>query len=248
MKFKGKKINWLALIRNVLLFTVIAAVLYGLFGPINPADYKNVTVKTNPVFTGGILEYESSTCRYVGENVRTDVIRKLVSTTDETLTPVTLTTDTISNPQGCKENVPRKVLIPANTPVGCYRLQINGLYYVFPIRMPISRDMSSQEFCIEQQPIDAQIRDLEEQLQNLQQQQGNAPNSSSGSVSSSGNGVSQTPQPSSGSGGNTSNNTTNNVTNNNDDGSTDNDDGALEQTGSGASGVVCGITFGLLCL
>ena len=147
-----------------------------LFGPINPAVFKALSVPAHQTFqSGSAITYTASACRYVDINVQTTVIRSLTPVTQPTLQPLPLSTDTTSGTTGC-HTVRRQVIIPAATPAGCYRLTIKAIYQVAFYRAPIAREINSNTFCVtvpstSQQitTLQAQVNALESALQALQQ-------------------------------------------------------------------------------
>lgn len=190
---------------NLFMVIVLAClVAYPLFAPIVPAVYnKPVVEDTSELFSGHTLTYKIHTCRRVSDGVLTTVTRKLVSTSDKNLTPITLGTDTFTNTPKCQDST-KTLIIPYSTPAGTYQLQVSGVYSVIPLRKPITVTATSDSFRVEaatttqdiQALIDANTQ-LEQTLQELAQKSGTVvfPSNTTNST--------------------TNNSTTNNTTNNN---------------------------------
>lgn len=130
-----------------LVLVMVAVTAYALFAPIVPAKYSKPIINEQNIVAGKTLNYSIHTCRYVGEAVVTTVTRKLVSTTDKQLTPIVLSTDTLTNERRCLD-VTRTLIVPSDTPSGEYQLVVQGIYEVLPLRAPITVTATSDSFIV----------------------------------------------------------------------------------------------------
>jgi hypothetical protein len=155
-------------LKRLLMLILAVMIVYILIGPLNPAEFTSLTIKTENVYAGGKLTYVIKGCRHVGEGVRTDVLRSLIDSSDKTLTPVILSSDNLTGKEGCYTNT-RSVIVPIDTPLGCYTLRIQAIYSMIAIRQAVPREISSKEkICIQELPIDNRIEQLQQQIQELQ--------------------------------------------------------------------------------
>ncbi len=227
MKDKMKKLITIPHLNFALIAIIFGVVMYSLFAPTVPATYDKPMIQdASNIRAGQALTYKIHTCRFVGESVRTDITRQLVSTTNPELTPINLSTDTVSNPSGCRDTT-KTVIVPFSTPTGTYQLVIKGIYSTVPLRQPIVVSATSDSFNL----LPADDTALEAALELLRQ--GGTPNGTPVEGSDS---TSTTPKTQ-------SNNTTNNsTTNNNSNNSSSNNNGQ----GSGSAPAPTGLIPGLL--
>lgn len=208
-KPKWRKIFSVAHLNLFLVLLLIGFSAYTLFAPIVPAKYSRPVIKNaNEVVAGKVLTYTMESCRYVGDAVVTTVTRKLVSTTDKSLVPITLSADTVTNPARCL-NLERSVVVPFGAPAGNYQLVITGVYQVIPLRKPITVQASSDSFNL-REPSEEDVK-LYNQLQISPTVGGSSstdPKQYSNSGGSSAPNTQNSQQP-------VTNNTTNNTTTNN---------------------------------
>jgi len=210
MKDKLKNVITVPHLNFALLAVLIAFLAYTLFAPIVPAVYDEPIIQdVANLQAGRTMTYTLHSCRYVGDGAVTTVTRKLVSTTDKTLQPINLSTDTFTSEAKCQD-VKKTLIVPYSTPAGTYQLFITGVYQVIPLRKAITVTATSDSFdlkgSIPAQDIEALIQaniELQEQIRARTETtpSTNKPVEGSSSQQSTG--------------GNTTNNTTTNNTTNN---------------------------------
>lgn len=164
-------------IRNVnvaVVLFILAFMSYILFAPLTPATYKKITVhNTSSLESGGTLTYSLERCRYVTENVPTQVIRNLIATDSKGVPlkntfSISLSSDLSATPRSCG-TTSRTVLLPSNIPAGYYRLKIIAIYTIIPIRRPSVVSITSSPFKVKPPAISEQVQSLNQQLDLLRQ-------------------------------------------------------------------------------
>lgn len=238
-----KRTFTIAKLNLFMLIMLIGFTLFSLFAPIVPAKYSRPLIQNSDnVIAGKIMNYTMQSCRYVGEGVVTTITRKLVSTSNPDLLPITLTSDTVTNPARCLD-VKRSVLIPFSTPKGEYQLVITGVYQVIPLRKPITVQSTSDSFGVKE-PTKEDVEMLE-RLQSNPDSVGGSSSTDPKQISNSGASSAQnstsgsTPKSNQST---TNNTTTNNTTNNN---TTNNNGSESEEEPGLIQRIINGLPLGL---
>lgn len=172
----ASKLKAILTIRNlnfIVLIFISFILLFVLFVPLHPVKINSLTIENKDNITSaGALTYRLDRCRYVSENVPTQVIRNLVAVDKNgkeitSTSPISLNADFVANPRGCTVEV-RSVLLPSNTPVGYYKLKLISIYTILPIRKPAEVTSYSDVFYVKPLSLGAQVQALEQELQTFQ--------------------------------------------------------------------------------
>mgnify|MGYP001611533854 CR=1 FL=1 len=168
MKEKLKKIITIPRLNLLMVLIIFGFTAYTMFVPLNPATYdKPVVQDVNNIRAGKQFTYTLHSCRRVGESVVTTVTRKLVSVSNSSLAPITLTSDTLTNKVGCIDSR-RSLVIPYSTPEGKYQLVISGVYQIIPLRAPVTVTATSDPFNVKKANTENSVQMLIQENTQLQ--------------------------------------------------------------------------------
>lgn len=133
-----------------------------------PAEYKRITIQDkDKILAGSVLKYELEFCRYVDKKVKTDVLVTLVPQDNKNLADIPLGV-AYANPDSRCATVQTERLIPTETLVGRYKLQICGYYYVIVGKGPKSVCITSDEFDVKKATANAiELNTIQKQLDQL---------------------------------------------------------------------------------